>query len=105
MPYMHVFAEENVTYIPQDSAMVLHLPVLPVLQLVTSPHALAEVGLGSDLNGQSLAQKPNALLLCQRPDCNVRDYVIYSSILNSVHSTKWSYACARRFRYRGHDSR
>ena len=36
-------------------------------QLVTSPHACAEVGLGSDSNGQSPGQKMNLLPLCQRP--------------------------------------
>ena len=40
-------------------------------QLVTSPHTCAEVGLGSDLNGQSPGQKTNALPLCQRPSCNL----------------------------------
>ena len=38
-----IFAEVNVMYIPQDSPLVLHLPV-------ASPHACAEVGLGSDSN-------------------------------------------------------
>ena len=36
-------------------------------QLVTSPHACAEVELGSDLNVQPHEQKTNALPLCQRP--------------------------------------
>ena len=36
-------------------------------QLVTSPHACAEVGLGSDSNVQPHEQKTNALPLCQRP--------------------------------------
>ena len=36
-------------------------------QPVTSPHACAEVGLGSDSNVQSHGQKTNALPLCQRP--------------------------------------
>ena len=36
-------------------------------QPVTSPHACAEVGLGSDLNMQPHEQKTNALPLCQRP--------------------------------------
>ena len=36
-------------------------------QLVTSPHACAEVGLGSDSNVQLHEQKTNALPLCQRP--------------------------------------
>ena len=36
-------------------------------QPVTSPHACAEVGLGSDSNVQSHEQKTNALPLCQRP--------------------------------------
>ena len=35
-------------------------------QLVTSQYTCAEVGLGSDLNGQSPAQKTNALPLCER---------------------------------------
>ena len=36
-------------------------------QPVTSPHACAEVGLGSDSNVQPHEQKTNALPLCQRP--------------------------------------
>ena len=36
-------------------------------QPVTSPHACAEVGLGSDSNVQPQEQKTNALPLCQRP--------------------------------------
>ena len=36
-------------------------------QPVTSPHACAEVGLGSDSNVQLHEQKTNALPLCQRP--------------------------------------
>ena len=36
-------------------------------QPVTSPHACAEVGLGSDSNVQPHKQKTNALPLCQRP--------------------------------------
>ena len=36
-------------------------------QPVTSPHACAEVGLGSDLNVQPHEQKTNPLPLCQRP--------------------------------------
>ena len=37
------------------------------VQPVTSPHACAEVGLGSDSNVQPREQKTNALPLCQRP--------------------------------------
>ena len=37
------------------------------VQPVTSPHACAEVGLGSVSNVQSHEQKTNALPLCQRP--------------------------------------
>ena len=37
------------------------------VQLVTSPHACAEVGLGSDSNVQPYERKTNALPLCQRP--------------------------------------
>ena len=36
-------------------------------QPVTSPHACAEVGLGSDSNVQPHEQKTNTLPLCQRP--------------------------------------
>ena len=36
-------------------------------QPTTSPHACADVGLGSDSNRQSPRQKTNALPLCQRP--------------------------------------
>ena len=62
----------NVIYIPWDSPLVLHMPTsLWLASQVTSPHALAEVGLGSDLNGQSPWQKTNALPLCQRPGYNI----------------------------------
>ena len=37
------------------------------VQPVTSPHACAEVGLGSDSNVQPHEQKTNVLPLCQRP--------------------------------------
>ena len=40
-------------------------------QWVTSPHACAEVGLGSDSNVQPHEQKTNALPLCQRPGSDV----------------------------------
>ena len=40
-------------------------------QPVTSPHACAEVGLGSDSNVQPHEQKTNALPLCQRPGFSV----------------------------------
>ena len=44
-------------YIPQDPPLVLHMLTSGqlTLQPVTSPHASAEVGLCSDLNGQSPA--------------------------------------------------
>ena len=46
-------------YIPQDSPLVLHVLTSrwPAAQLVTSPHALLEVGLGLDSNFQSPRQK------------------------------------------------
>ena len=47
-------------------------------QPVTSPHACAEVGLGSVSNMQSHEQKTNALPLCQRPGSTM----IYFIILN-----------------------
>ena len=64
-----LFAEANVMYIPQDPHLVLHMLTSwqQESQPVSSQHASAEVGLGSDLNGQSPAQKINALPLCQRP--------------------------------------
>ena len=37
------------------------------VQLVTSPNACAEVGLGSDSNVQLHERKTNALPLCQQP--------------------------------------
>ena len=66
---IHIFAEANVMYIPQDPPMVLHMPTSwqPAAQSVMSPHASAEVGFGLDLNGQSLRQKMNVLPLCKRP--------------------------------------
>ena len=67
--FIRFFVEVNVMYIPGDPPLVLHIAHLLVasVQLVTSPHACAEVGLGSDLNGQSPRQKTNALSLCERP--------------------------------------
>ena len=63
-----IFAEANVMYIPQDPPLLLHLPTSwRPAQSVTSPHACAEVGLGSDSNVQPHKQKTNALPLCQRP--------------------------------------
>ena len=66
---IHFFAEVNVMYLRRDPPLLL--PMLtswqPAVQPVTSPHASAEVGLGSDLNGQSAGQLTNALLLCQQP--------------------------------------
>ena len=56
-------------YIPRDPPLVLHILTSwqPASQAVTSPHALEEVGLGSDLNWQSPGQKTNVPPLCQRP--------------------------------------
>ena len=48
------------------------------MQPVTSPHACAEVGLGSVLNVQSHEQKTNALPLCQRGPFE------FSYILNKI---------------------
>ena len=41
-------------YIPQDPPLVLHMLTSRqrAAQQVTSPHVSADVGLGSDLNGQ-----------------------------------------------------
>ena len=49
--------------------LVLHVPTSwqPKAQPFTASHASAEMGLDSDLNGQSPRQKMNALPLCQRP--------------------------------------
>ena len=49
------FVETNVMYIPWDPPLVLHMLTSwqSAVQLVTSPHASAEVGLGSDSKGQS----------------------------------------------------
>ena len=55
---IHIFAEANVKYIPWDPPLVLHMLTSwqPAAQLVTSPHASVEVGLGSESNGQSTGQ-------------------------------------------------
>ena len=45
-------------------------------QPVTSPHACAGVGLGSDSNVQPHEQKTNALPLCQRPGFSVKHFII-----------------------------
>ena len=58
-------------------------------QLVTSPHACAEVGLGSDSNVQPHEQKTNALPLCQRPGswkqylCDQYKYQFFYIIITS----------------------
>ena len=53
---------------PRSTSDATHADLLAAgTQLVTSPQACAEVGLGSDSNGQSPGQKTNALPLCQRP--------------------------------------
>ena len=48
-------------------------------QPVTSPHACAEVRLGSNSNGQSLEQKMNALPFCQRFGLSC---IMYTSFIN-----------------------
>ena len=52
-------------YISPDPPLVLGILTSWQLawQLVTSPHASAEVGLGSDSNGQSPGQKTNVALI------------------------------------------
>ena len=64
-----IFAEANVMYIPPrfTSGATLADLLAAGAQPVTSPHACAEVGLGSDSNVQPHKQKTNALPLCQRP--------------------------------------
>ena len=49
-----------------------------------APHACAEVGLGSDLNGQSPGQKTNALPLCQWPSKNEIEIRKYTWLLTYV---------------------
>ena len=73
-----IFAEVNVMYIPQDSPLVLHIADLLVAgaQPVTSPHACAEVGLGSVSNMRSHKQKTNVPPLCQQPGFVGVDLVI-----------------------------
>ena len=78
-------------YINQDPPLVLHMLTSWQLaaQLVTSPHASAEVGLGSDLNGQSPGQKTNALPLCQRPGLLYYDIFIWVYLSAWTYNTKW----------------
>ena len=90
---LFTFAKAHVMYIPWDPPLVLHVLTSwqPALQPVTSPHACAEVGCGSDSNGQSPRQKTNALPLCQRPGLlspwiliskvNIRSYMMRDSTL------------------------
>ena len=54
-------------------------------QPVTSPHACAEVGLGSVSNVRSHEQKTNALPLCQRPGLTR----VYLSLYSLVHHIDW----------------
>ena len=51
-------------------------------QPVTSPHACADVGIGSDSNVQSHGQKTNALPLCQRPGLFI-SYLVLQNFTNS----------------------
>ena len=62
-----IFAEANVHSPRFTSGATLADLLAASMQPVTSPHACAEVGLGSDSNVQSHGQKTNALPLCQRP--------------------------------------
>ena len=64
-----IFAEANVIHnSPRSTSGATLADLLAAgAQPVTSPHACAEVGLGSDLNVQPHEQKKNALPLCQRP--------------------------------------
>ena len=52
-------------------------------------HASAEVGVDSDLNGQSPRQKMNTLPLCQRPGYNYIKLNLYMDVckLSLTHST------------------
>ena len=54
-------------------------------QPITSPHACAEVGLGSDSNVQPHEQKMNALPLCQRPgSTKTYCYILGSTLIHSM---------------------
>ena len=55
-------------------------------QLVTSPHACAETGLGSDSNMQLHEQKTNAIPLCQRPGINLGENLENMSLDRMVDS-------------------
>ena len=71
-------------YNPRDPPLVLHMLTSWQLEAepVTSLHASAEVGLGSDSNGQSPKQKTNDLPLRQRPDSSVQYLTIYCFLEN-----------------------
>ena len=59
-------------------------------QPITSPHACAEVGLGSDSNGQSPGQKTNALPLYQRPGSNPKNsYLTCKKTYNILVDERW----------------
>ena len=77
--------DANVMYIPQDPPLVLHMLTswLPAAQLVTSPHASVEVGLGPDSNRQSPAHKTNVLPLWQQPGKYV-DFLNVSNVIWSI---------------------
>ena len=53
------FAEAIVMYIPWNPTLVLHLPISwwPALQSLTFPHASAEVGVSSGLDGSHLQRR------------------------------------------------
>ena len=58
-----IFAEAKCNiHSPRSTSGATHANLLAAgMQLVTSSHACAEVGLGSDSNGQSPGQKTNTL--------------------------------------------
>ena len=68
---------------PRSTSGSTHADLLAAgMQPVTSPHACAEVGLGSDSNGQSLGQNTKALPLCQRPGFFIVKVIFYLNLWN-----------------------
>ena len=62
LPYsLFYWGECNVHSLRSTSCVTHTTSWQSIVQLVTSPHASTEVGLGLDLNGQSPGQKTNAL--------------------------------------------
>ena len=99
LPYLHCGGECNVHFLRSTSSATPADLLAAGAQPVTSPHACAEVGLGSDLNGQSPGQKMNALPLCQWPGS--KHFILWLKLqanFNNSHHFQSNWSCDNRFK-------